>query len=217
MGANAPEAPARAGGVAGNERLTGTTAAVLFVLLLIEGITILSLDSLLPLHLLIGVALIPPVLLKVASTGYRFIRYYGRDDAYVQRGPPPLVLRAIGPIVVLSTLAVLGSGVALLLAGPHHDQLSTIHTASFIVFFGVTAIHVLAHAAKVPRQAAADWRARSRLPGGSARRLVVALSVVAGLALGAAALTIDGPWVHRHHHHREALAAPFARSRGWVE
>jgi hypothetical protein len=190
---------------------------VLFVLLLVEGVTILSLDQLLSLHLLIGVALIPPVLLKVASTGYRFARYYLHDAAYVRRGPPPLLLRVIGPAVVLSTLAVLGSGVALLLAGPHHGQLSAIHKVSFIVFFAVTAVHVLAHIAKVPRETAADWRASSRLPGGATRRLVVLLSLLLGLALGAAAIGIDGPWVHRHHHHREARTAPFAdRADGYI-
>jgi len=210
MGVKAPHGPARAGGVEGNERLTGATAAVLFVLLLIEGVTIVSLDSLLPVHLLIGVALIPPVLLKVASTGYRFARYYSHDDAYVRRGPPALLLRVIGPVVVVSTVTVLASGVALLLAGPHHDQLKLIHQASFIVFLAVTAVHVLAHVAKVPRQTAADWRPSTRLPGGSARRLAVVLSLVVGLALGAATIAIDGPWVHRHHHHRDARSAPFA-------
>ena len=79
---------ARGGGIAGNERLTGSTGAVLFVLLFVEGVTILSLDALMPLHVLVGIALIPPVLLKLASTGYRLARYYTGDATYVRRGPP---------------------------------------------------------------------------------------------------------------------------------
>ncbi len=193
-------APARSGGIIGNERLTGSTAAVLLVLLFIEGVTILSLDSLMPLHVLVGIALIPPVLLKLASTGYRLARYYTGDRAYVRRGPPPTLLRLLGPVVVLSTVAVIASGIALLLAGPGNDLLGALHRASFIVFFGSTAVHVLAHIAKVPRQTLADWRRRTRLPGASFRRVAVVVSLVLGLTLGAAALAYDGSWVHRGDH-----------------
>jgi hypothetical protein len=195
---------ATGGGTAGNERLTGSTAAVLFVLLFVEGVTILSLDALMPLHVLVGIALIPPVVLKLASTGYRLARYYRGDAAYVRRGPPPTLLRLLGPVVALSTVAVIASGIALLVAGPGNDALGALHRASFIVFFAATAVHVLAHVAKVPRQTIADWRQRTRLPGASFRRVAVVASLVLGLALGAAAITFDGPWVHRHHHHSSA-------------
>jgi hypothetical protein len=188
------------GGTAGNERLTGSTAAVLFLLLFVEGVTILSLDALLPLHVLVGIALIPPVLLKLASTGYRLARYATGNAAYVRRGPPPTPLRLLGPVVALSTVAVIGSGVALLVAGPGNDVLGALHRASFIAFFAATALHVLAHVAKVPRQAIADWRRPSRLPGASFRRVAVVTSLLLGLVLGAAALAYDGSWVHRHHH-----------------
>ena len=209
MGAESAEVPGHAapqsGGAAGNERLTGATAGVLFVLLLVEGVTILSLDTLMPVHVLIGVALIPPALLKLGSTGYRFARYYRGDAPYVRRGPPLILLRVIGPVVVVSTVAVLASGVALLLAGPHHGPLSLIHKASFIVFFAVMSVHVLAHVSKVPRQTAADWRGVSRLPGGAPRRLAVVLALLIGIALGAAAITDDGTWVHRGAHRAGAV------------
>jgi hypothetical protein len=63
-------------GVAANARLTATNAAVLLVLLAAEGVTILRVRALLTPHVFIGMVLIPPVLLKVASTGWRFARYY---------------------------------------------------------------------------------------------------------------------------------------------
>ena len=50
--------------------------------------------------------LIPPVALKLASTGYRFWHYYRGSPAYVLRGPPHLLLRLLAPLVVVSTLAV---------------------------------------------------------------------------------------------------------------
>jgi len=66
------------GGTDGNERLTATTAVVLIVLLAVEGATLLALRLLLPVHVFVGMLLIPPIALKMASTGYRFMRYYRR-------------------------------------------------------------------------------------------------------------------------------------------
>ena len=74
-------------GVESNARLTAMTAAVLLVLLGAEGITLLRLHSLLWLHVLIGTALVPPVLLKMGSTFYRFVRYYRGSPAYRRKGP----------------------------------------------------------------------------------------------------------------------------------
>src|SRR5258706_11399021 len=66
----------RLGGTEGNEILTGATAAVLTILLVAEGITIVRMGGLVTVHMFVGMLLIPPVLLKFASTGYRFVRYY---------------------------------------------------------------------------------------------------------------------------------------------
>ncbi len=38
-------------------------------------------------HMFIGLVLIPPVLLKLGSTGYRFARYYTGAPAYRAKGP----------------------------------------------------------------------------------------------------------------------------------
>ena len=62
--------------------------------------------------------MIPPIALKMASTGYRFVRYYTSNPAYRERGTPPILLRVSAPVVVASTLVVLGTGVALLFVGP---------------------------------------------------------------------------------------------------
>jgi hypothetical protein len=100
-------------GVAGNARLTAANAAVLLVLLAAEGVTILRVHQLLSPHVFIGVVLIPPVLLKVASTTWRFARYYTGVPAYRRKGAPPVLLRMLGPIVVILTLVLLFSGVGL--------------------------------------------------------------------------------------------------------
>src|SRR5438309_2237416 len=87
-----------AGGTEGNARLTAATAAALIVLLAMLGVTILHLrNTLLWLHLFLGLALIGPVALKLASTGYRFVRYYTHNRAYGLKGPPLAALRALAP------------------------------------------------------------------------------------------------------------------------
>src|ERR1019366_7020398 len=101
------------GGATGNERLTAATGATLIVLLAVIGVTIVRLRPLLSVHLFVGMLLIGPVLLKLGSTGYRFVRYYTHNPSYRRKGPPPAALRMIAPIVVISTVVVLASGVAL--------------------------------------------------------------------------------------------------------
>lgn len=54
------------------------------------------------------------MLLKVASTTWRFARYYTGAPAYRRKGPPPVLLRLLGPVVVILTLVLLFSGVGLL-------------------------------------------------------------------------------------------------------
>ena len=57
--------------------------------------------------------MIPPAVLKIASTGWRFVRYYAGAPAYRRKGPPPVLLRLLGPVVVILTVVLLASGVAL--------------------------------------------------------------------------------------------------------
>lgn len=171
------------GGSAGNEQLTAVIAAVLLLLLAIEGATLLQLTSLLTVHAFVGMLLIPVLALKVTSTGWRFLRYYRNGEEYVRRGPPHLALRAIvAPVIVLSTLVLFGTGVALLVLGQTHGTVVGLHKASFLVWVGATGLHVLAHAPKLPRLL------RARIPGTAMRVTLVASAVLAGALLATATL-----------------------------
>ena len=187
------------GGVAGNARLTGAVAVALLVLLAAEGVTIPFIGQLLGPHIFIGLLLIPPVALKLASTGYRFTRYYTGDETYVRKGPPPALLRVLAPGVVLTTLAVFGTGVALLFAGPPSDTLMFAHKLSFIAWVALMALHVLGHLLELPRLASADWRRsgprEARLAGAGMRASLLAAAIVAGVALGFLALSVGKPWL----------------------
>src|SRR5579864_4064812 len=121
--ADRPAEPETDEGVEANARLTGSTAAILLVLLAAEGVTLLRVHSLLTPHVFIGMLLVPPVVLKIGSTGWRFVRYYRGSAAYRRKGPPPLLLRLLGPVVVVLTLIVFASGIALLV-GPHSARQS---------------------------------------------------------------------------------------------
>ena len=196
-----PASAGRSGGVDGNERLTAATAVVLVVLLAVLGATILSVGPLIWWHVLLGMLLIPPVLLKLGTTGWRFVRYYARSAEYVRRGAPLLPLRLLAPLVIAATLAVFATGVALLAVGPAGGVLVGLHKASFVVWFVVTAIHVLAHLRSLPKLAAADWRGRlhapeRRVPGAAWRRLLLAGSIVTGAILAIATVRYAQPWVH---------------------
>lgn len=149
----------RWGGVAGNERLTALTGTVLLVLLLVEGLTILRIGRLLTLHFFLGMLLLGPVALKAGSTIYRFCRYYTGHPAYRRKGPPAPLLRALGPVVMLLTACVFGTGVALAFTGPGRDgQWLFLHKATFILWFAAMAVHVLAYAPRLPRLLAAEAR-----------------------------------------------------------
>lgn len=189
-------------GVTANARLTASNAAVLLVLLAAEGVTILRVRQLVSPHVFIGMLLIPPVLVKIGSTGYRFARYYAGAPGYRRKGPPPVLLRLLGPVVVILTVVLLASGVALLLASPAWShQLLFVHKASFVLWFFAMTAHVLGHLAEVARLAPRDWLRRTRrdVRGAGGRQWLIAASLVAGALLGLAALGRVGPWLASAH------------------
>lgn len=202
-----------AGGVAGNQQLTAITGLVLIVMLAVIGITILRIRQLISVHLFVGTLLLGPVLLKLASTGYRFTRYYTNDPVYRRKGPPDIAMRLIAPVVVLSTLVVFISGIPLMLEGPkRRDPFLLVHKASFFVWLGFTALHVLGHLSEVSSvlgRSHADESASGlsglKLSGGRAgRSLALAGAVVGGLVLAIILIPTFGPWTSpvafMHHH-----------------
>ncbi|MDX6582451.1 MAG: hypothetical protein QOI10_1635 [Solirubrobacterales bacterium] len=187
-------------GAEGNEMLTSATAALLILLLAAEGITIIRMGGLVGVHMFIGLLLIPPVLLKIASVGYRFVRYYTGAKAYRVKGPPLLPLRLLAPVLVASTVGVLATGVWLLLLGHRSDQVLQVHQIAFIVFGVVFAIHFLAYVPRMVRSLRADWGPirRQAVPGTGVRGMLVAASLGAGLALALTLLSAIEGWNGGH-------------------
>lgn len=197
------------GGTDGNERLTANAAVVLIVLLAVEGATLLSLRSLLPVHVFVGMLLIPLVGLKLASTGYRFLRYYRRAPEYVAKGPPMLVMRMlVAPLLVATTAALFASGVALIVLRPGSDLILNIHKASFILWIGATSIHVLVYVRRLP-----PLLRRDSTPGLVLRAALVGGVLMAGVLLAVATYPLADPWYDRmrgdnDEHEASALVMP---------
>jgi hypothetical protein len=189
----------RFGGTDGNEVLTSATAVALTLLLIAEGVTIIHMGGLRNAHMLIGMVLIPPILLKLGSTGYRMVRYYTGSRPYREKGPPALPLRLLAPVLVLTTVAVFGTGVWLLALGHRSDALIEAHKVSFIVWGVLFGVHFLAYIPRTVRSLFEDWRAarRASVPGAGLRAMLVAASLGGGAALALAVLGAITGW-HGH-------------------
>lgn len=212
-------------GTEGNRVLTAQTGAILIVLLAVIGVTILRMGPLVSVHMFVGMMLIPIVALKMSSTGYRFARYYTFNPAYRRAGPPAPLLRAIAPMVVLSTVAVLITGVILMIEGPTaRGTLSELHKVSFIAWIAFMALHVIGHIGEIPGaisrrygrvlsgltteiesfpgmrrvvpvEESPEWDAHGT--GQIGRLLCLAAAMVAGVVLALISLTWFGPWLHQ--------------------
>jgi hypothetical protein len=188
------------GGTDGNERLTALTGVVLIAALAALGITILRIRQLIWEHLFIGLMVLGPVALKLASTGYRFSRYYAGSVRYRRKGPPFLPLRVLAPIVVISTLVVFASGIVLLVEGPSsRGEWLLIHKASFILWLGATALHVLGHLPETARvlglgERRTGWRPPRSHGGAAGRWISLTGALVGGVVLALVLVPHFGAW-----------------------
>ena len=195
------------GGPAGNLALTAWTGLVLLVLSLAELLTLFDVRGLIPWHVALGALLIPPALMKTASTGWRMTRYYLGSPPYHQVGPPPLLLRLLGPLVVVSTLGLLGTGVLLVLLGQGSAQQSlvtvlgfrvdwvTLHQGFFAAWVGAVGLHLLGRIVPALRATVAPRPGPSAvLPGRWIRVLWFVAMLASGAALAVVLVQADTSW-----------------------
>jgi len=185
---------------AGNERLTATVGIVLIVLTVVElGTVLFGLQHFLSLHVFVGLVLIPPVLLKLGSTGWRFTRYYTRNAVYRLEGAPQLAMRLLAPLLVAATVVLFASGVAMgVLHGQSLRLARDLHGPASVVWMIVLGIHVLVYLRRALVSAKEDLvpASRSAVRGAGARSILLVASLVAGLAAGAGTLPVQHRWLH---------------------
>jgi hypothetical protein len=116
----------------------------------------------------------------------------------------------LGPVVVVTTLAVLASGLALVVIGPAASRRPLlagvgggvdavmIHKATFVVWFGVTALHVVGRL--VPTLQLTVASTAPAVPGRLWRGGLIALTLVAAVAAAVIVLAAVGPWHFEHRH-----------------
>ena len=194
------------GGPAGNARLIAWTGLLLLVLFVAELITLLGVRQMITWHLAIGTLLVPPALLKTAGTGWRIVRYYTGSRPYRESGPPPMILRVLGPLVVLTTLTLLGSGLALVVAGPSSGlrplvvvlglrvSILTIHQAAFAAWAVVTGLHVLIRIVPALKLTIRPASVPHRVPGGYQRAAILFLAAAGAVAFAIGVVHAGHAW-----------------------
>jgi len=196
----------------GNERLTATVGLVLIVLTGVELATLLfGLHRFLSLHVFVGLVLIPPIALKLATTGWRFTRYYTRTAAYRVKGAPQLAMRLLAPLLVAATIALFGSGVAMGFLHGHSLQLARrVHGPVSVLWILLVGVHVLVYLKRALVGAKDDIAPASRLAvrGAGARTLVLLAAIAASLVVGVGTLSAQHRWLHlpAKHDHRDGSA-----------
>jgi hypothetical protein len=198
----------RTGGPAGNARLTAWLGMLLLVAFLVECFTLVSLNRLVGVHIFVGALLVPLALLKTATTSWRMLRYYTGNTEYRLAGPPPLLLRLLGPLVVLTSLAVLGTGLALVALGTDGSYRSlfaaggfnadpfTLHKVAFVLWLVVTSAHTLARLVPAGQLMANRGGVARVVPGRPARITVLITSVAASVVVGVVVLAASNDWSH---------------------
>jgi len=182
-----------------NERLTALAGILLLVIITVELLITADLHALIPIHIFIGVVLSGPLIVKLFSAGYRFVRYYAKHPEFVEHGPPNIWLRLLAPALVLMTILVFVSGFGLALAGPTNSHLFfDIHAASTALWIPLVAVHVYAHIRKARRLIASDWNRQSadRVPGRTGRLRFTLTGLVVGLLAAVLMIPVSTPWDH---------------------
>lgn len=186
--------------VVGNERMIALAGAVLLVLILAEIVIAANLHTLMPVHIFVGVLLTFPLLLKIGSTGYRFLKYYTGSPAFIHKGPPRLEMRLLAPLLLIASLSLVTSGITLALLGPT-NALSVwvlrLHALSVICWLPLLALHVGAYIWRVPRLVIADWRTRITplVPGRDWRYGITFVTLLAGAIAAVFLLPATASWV----------------------
>jgi hypothetical protein len=196
----------------GNERLTAAVGIVLLVLTIVELATILfGLHQFLSLHVFVGLVLIPPVLLKLASTGWRFSRYYLGSKPYRLKGAPQLAMRLLAPLLIAATVVLFASGVSMgMLHGHSLVVARRLHGPASVLWMLLVGVHVLVYLKRALISSKQDLTSVSRasVRGARGRTYLLAIAIVAGVVVGAATLPAQHHWLNLPHNHDHRNGSP---------
>lgn len=184
-------------------RLTSLLGMLLFFLLALEGVSVPLVGELLTWHVVVGVILIPVMTAKIVVTSYRFALYYTKSLDFKKAGPPWMPLRVIGPLIVLSTVGLMVSGVVLMVIGPNSPSVNLwifTHRATFIAWSVFMSAHVASY---VRRAATVSWKDLKTLSVGDSlkssdswyRFIIVIVTLAIGIGLATKFGQLTAPWL----------------------
>jgi Ni/Fe-hydrogenase subunit HybB-like protein len=141
-------------------------------------------------HFAIGFAIIPPLLVKLSSTGWRAANYCLRREPYRSGGPPQLIPRLLAPLLVVSAIVATVTGVVLWVLGRQRGGWATLHTDSVVVLAIVLALHTLTY---IQRAVRASSRSLAVVESTREERIMLWTLAVA-LVAAVLAISVEPPW-----------------------
>jgi amino acid transporter len=184
-------------GVRANLRLTALVGLAMIVPLLVVTLSGLSFDQFWRVHYFAGFLLVPLLVLKLCSTGYRMVAYYLGNRRYRRAGPPAPLLRVLAPLLVVSTVVLFVSGIVMWLEHSRLQPWSTLHTDSAVVFSITASIHLLAYLRRASSESAAELRRRTR--SGVRLRGALGATLLVGVVLAVATIAPSQLPARTHH------------------
>ena len=186
-----------------NARFSSILGFVLMILLIIEIATVLlGVRTTLDLHVIAGTMVTALVIPKLMTTGYRLVQYYRGQPAFAGKGPPPIILRVISPVMATAVIGLLASG-ALIILGPSplHSAALHVHNFTFYSFLALIVVHTAAHLKEAISHSAADTRRVATLAGRRLRMGTVIGGLVAGAIIGSIVASHVGSYLTTWPHH----------------
>jgi hypothetical protein len=141
-------------------------------------------------HFGLGFALIPILLVKLGSTGWRAVNYYFDRDPYRAAGPPWLLPRIMALPLTACAIAATISGVVLWAEGTDRGTWATVHIYSVISLAVVIVVHLMIYTRKAFR---ASTRSLEQTKTTKQERVMVWALLVA-LVVGSAAVGLEPTW-----------------------
>ena len=107
-----------------------------------------------------------------------------RNRPYRLEGPPRLLPRLLAPLLVVATVSLFASGVALIVVGHGGGPLLRLHAISFLVWGVLMIVHVVEYVGRALRVGTADWYPRSVVVAGTrGRRVAIIGALLAGVVV----------------------------------
>jgi hypothetical protein len=182
--------PRRSVPAMGNLILTSHAGLVILFVLILLYVTGLAFTPLRPVHFGLGFALIPILLVKLGSTGWRAVNYYFDRDPYRAAGPPWLLPRIMALPLTACALAATVSGVVLWAMGTDRGTWATVHIYSVISLAAVVVVHLAIYTRKAFR-ASSESLAETKT---TRQERVIVWALLVALVAGSAAVGLEPTW-----------------------